>query len=123
MNKKLSWSLFILALIAVNIFAIPFAIWSTFAGTEEMKYLWIIGGFILWILLNGGVIQLAAAIKKEQAPFFWTGLSLVILQIVAMYLLKSFIVSDTWVIFMILGTMIASIVLLIIQVFTKKTSR
>lgn len=121
MNKKIAWVLFVLALIGVNVFAIPIATWSTFAGSEEMKYFWMIGGFLLWVLLNIGVIQLVAAIKQALNRFFWIGLTLILLQIIGMYLLYSFMLTESVTLFMILITMIGSIVLLIMQAFKNKT--
>lgn len=40
-NKTMYWILWTIALIGINGYALPLAIWSTFAGTEEAKWLWI----------------------------------------------------------------------------------
>lgn len=67
---------------AVNFYAIPWAMWSTFAGTEEYKYVWYAIAILILILFNTGIIQTFLAIKSNQLKFVWYGFALLAFQVV-----------------------------------------
>ncbi len=120
MNKKFKWLLWALGLICVNVFAVPFAMWSTFAGSEEMKYLWILIGCLVLLLLNMGVIQTLVALKKDRVLFFWLGLLIVIIQTIGLYYMNVRTSGGGGDLFIIFGPIITSIAFLLMQNYGKK---
>lgn len=110
-NKTMYWILWAIALIGINCYALPLAIWSTFAGTEEAKWLWIAIAVVIFLLLNLGVIQMFSAVKRNNYRFFWIGLTVAVVQFIAMNILGNF-EGD---IFLLLGTLVVFIILMVVQ--------
>ncbi len=120
MNKKIIWPLWALGLISVNVFAVPFAIWSTFAGSEGMEFLWILISCLVLLIFNIGVLQTFGAIKKGQELFFWFGLLVVLLQTFGLYYMNVKTWGSDLDSYIIFGPIVISFVLLIMQNFWKK---
>ncbi|MEK3863868.1 hypothetical protein MHH60_10270 [Paenibacillus sp. FSL H7-0716] len=111
-NKTMYWVVWAITLIGINCYALPLAMWSTFAGTEEAKWLWIAIAVVIYVLLNVGVIQMYVAIKQGKYRFFQIGLIVAVIQFIAMMILGGQFEGD---IFLLLGTLAVSSTLMIIQ--------
>lgn len=89
-NKTMYWIVWAIAVIGINYYAVTLALWSTFGGTEESKWLWIAIAVVIYVILHIGIIEMFIAIKKNSSRFFWIGLILAVVQIIAiMYLTAS----------------------------------
>lgn len=111
-NKIIYWILWAIALIGINIPGIGLALWSTFAGTEEAKFLWIAIAIVNFLLLNMGITQMFIAIKQRKYRFFGIGLLVTAVQFIAMMILGGEFAGD---IYLLLGAIAASIILLVLQ--------
>lgn len=111
-NKTMYWILWAIALIGINCYALPLAIWSTFAGTEEAKWLWIAIAVVIFLLLNLGIIQMFLALKRNNYRFFWIGLIVAVVQFIAMNILGGEFEGDIW---LLLGTLVVFIILMVVQ--------
>lgn len=116
-NKTMYWILWAIALVGINIPGIGLAIWSTFAGTEDAKFLWIAIAIVIFLLLNMGIIQMFIAIKQEKYRFFGIGLLVTAVQFIAMMILGGEFTGD---IYLLLGAIAISIILMVLQ--RKKSS-
>ena len=112
MKKSYMWIVWSLLLVAVNLLAIPWALWSTFAGTEEYKYVWYGIAILILILFNTGIIQTYLAIKSNRLTYVLWGFTLIVLQIVC--LLFSLLVYQ-FVLYLLLVPIVLSLILLIVQ--------
>ena len=112
MKKSYMWYLWGLLLVAVNLLAIPWAMWFTFAGTEEYKYVWYGIAILILILFNTGIIQTYLAIKSNRLTYVLWGFTLIVLQIVC--LLFSLLVYQ-FVLYLLLVPIVLSLILLIVQ--------
>ena len=116
MKKSYMWYLWILSLVAVNLLAIPWAMWSTFAGTEEYKYVWYAIAILILILFNTGIIQTFLAIKSNRLTYIWWGFSLIVVQVACLLLSLS---MYQFVLYLLLGPVVLSLILLIVQLVKK----
>lgn len=119
-NKTMYWVVWIIALIGINCYALPLAIWSTFAGTEEAKWLWILIAVGVYLLLNLGIIQMYIAIKQDKFRFVWIGLIVAVVQFIAMMILGGEFEGDMP---LLLGTLAVFIILIIVQRYDNHTAR
>ncbi|AIQ37949.1 MULTISPECIES: hypothetical protein [unclassified Paenibacillus] len=119
-NKTMYWVVWIIALIGINCYAFPLAIWSTFAGTEEAKWLWILIAVGIYLLLNLGIIQMYIAIKQDKFRFVWIGLIVAVVQFIAMMILGGEFEGDMP---LLLGTLAVFIILIIAQRYDNHTAR
>lgn len=117
MNKVVYWLLWGISLIGINYYAIGWAMWSTFAAPEEYAVLAILIAIGIYILLNAGVIQLFIAAKQQRTLFFGIGLIAVIIQFICMIILGGEFAAD---ILLLIGSIILSIVLIIVQAYIKR---
>lgn len=111
-NKTMYWILWTIALIGINGYALPLAIWSTFAGTEEAKWLWIAIAVVIFLLLNLGIIQMFIAIKQNNYRFFGIGFIVAVVQFIVMNILGGEFEGDIW---LLLGTLVVFIILMVVQ--------
>jgi hypothetical protein len=114
------WILWAIAVVGINYYAITLALWSTFAGTEEAKWLWIAIAVIIYLLLNLGIVQMFIAIKQDNYRFFWIGLMVAVIQFIAMMILGGEFEGDMP---LLLGTLAAFIILMIVQRVYKHRAR
>lgn len=119
-NKTMYWILWAIAVVGINYYAITLALWSTFAGTEEAKWLWIAIAVIIYLLLNLGIVQMFIAIKQDNYRFFWIGLMVAVIQFIAMMILGGEFEGDMP---LLLGTLAAFIILMIVQRVYKHRAR
>jgi hypothetical protein len=110
------WILWAIAVVGINYYAITLALWSTFAGTEEAKWLWIAIALIIYLLLNLGIIQMLIAIKQDNYRFFWIGLIVAVIQFIAMMILGGEFEGDMP---LLLATLAVFIILMIAQRYYK----
>lgn len=111
-NKSMYWILWAIALVGINYYAITLALWSTFAGTEEAKWLWIAIAVVIFLLLNLGIIQMFLAIRQNNYRFFWIGFIVAVVQFIVMNILGGEFEGD---IYLLLGTLAVFIILMIVQ--------
>ena len=101
---------------AVNFYAIPWAMWSTFAGTEEYKYVWYGIAILILIIFNTGIIQTFLAIKSNQLKFVWYGFALLVVQVVCFVISM---VALQYVLALLLVPVGLSMILLIVQLVNR----
>ena len=101
---------------AVNLFAVPWAMWSTFAGSEEYKYVWYGIALLILILFNTGIIQTLFAIKSNRLPFVLWGFTFLVVQIVC-FLFATWTYQFT--LYLLLVPVLLSLILFITQLVKK----